>query len=127
MNLARQGGSYMLIGVLQFVIDWGLFVGLTALGVPASAANLASRTAGASVGFWLNGRITFAKGGEPRLGRRRLARFLAMWLVLTAASTLLVGWTAHQVGLRHAWLAKPLVEALMAVISFACARTWVYR
>nr|WP_246505651.1 GtrA family protein [Coralloluteibacterium stylophorae] len=125
--MLRQGGSYIAVGGLQFAIDWVLFVALTALGVQAPAANLASRTAGAAVGFWLNGRITFAKGGKPRLGRRRLARFLAMWLVLTAASTLLVGWTAHQVGLRHAWLAKPLVEALMAVLGFACSRTWVYR
>lgn len=58
--LLRQGGSFLIIGALQLLVDWALFVALTALGVAAAPANLASRVGGALLGFWLNGRVTFA-------------------------------------------------------------------
>lgn len=127
MTLLRQSGSYLVVGGVQFAVDWAVFVGLSAMGIPAAPANVAGRVCGAVLGFWLNGRVTFARGGQPRLGRARLARFVAVWLLLTLLSTLLVGWTAHQLGLRHAWLAKPVVEFFMAALGFAAARCWIYR
>jgi hypothetical protein len=61
--------------------------------------------------------VTFADAGQSRLGWRRFARFLALWLLLTACSTLLVG-VVGPCRLRWAWLAKPVVEAGLAVVSF---------
>ncbi|HRN61457.1 MAG TPA: GtrA family protein [Luteimonas sp.] len=125
--ILRQGGHYLLAGLLQLLLDWLVFVALSALGLPVAASNVAGRVAGAMLGFWLNGRVTFARDGRARLGWRRFLRFVAVWLALTLASTLLVGWIAAQLGLQQAWLAKPLVEGALAVVAFFLWRHVVYR
>ena len=127
LTLLRQGGSFLVVGAVQLLVDWALFVALTALGVPAAPANLASRVGGALLGFWLNGRVTFAQAGSARLGWRRFARFLLVWIPLTVISTLAVAWVAGTLGLAHAWLAKPLVEGALAVVAFFLWRHVVYR
>jgi len=128
MSLLRQGSAYLIIGVLQLLLDWAVFVLVTAAGLPVVQGNLAGRVAGMLLGFWLNGRITFATAdGEQRLGWRRFARFLPLWLLLTTASTLLVSSADHALDLQYAWLAKPLVEGGLAVISFLLLRHVVYR
>jgi putative flippase GtrA len=127
MPLLRQGSHYLAFGILQLLLDWAAFVALTALGLPAAPANLASRTSAALVGFWLNGRYTFADGTGSRLGWRRFARFWALWLVMTVLSTALVATVESRLGLRWAWLAKPLVEGGLAVANFFLLRRLVYR
>lgn len=127
MTLFRQGGHFILVGLLQLVLDWALFVALTWLGVSAAPANLSGRVCGALLGFWLNGRMTFAAQGKPRLGWRRFFRFLIVWLALTLVSTVAVTWVATQLGLQQAWLAKPLVEGTLAAASFLLLRHVVYR
>ena len=47
--------------------------------------------------------------------------------MLTAISTMLVTWVASQLGLQQAWLAKPLIEAALAVAAFFLWRHVVYR
>ena len=127
MPLLRQGGYNLVFGVLQLLLDWLLLVALTALGMPVAPANLASRTSAALLGFWLNGRYTFADGNGQRLGWRRFTRFWLLWLAITAISTVLVAVVASRLGLHQAWLAKPLVEAGLAVVSFFALRHWVFR
>lgn len=101
--LFRQGGSFIAVGLAQLLLDWLVFVGLTALGVPAAPGNLAGRISGALLGFWLNGRVTFARDGNARLGWWRFAKFLLVWVPLTVVSTLAVTWVATSLGLAHAW------------------------
>ncbi len=127
MSLIRQGSRFILIGLVQLVVDWAVFVGATALGVPTVPANVLGRVCGMLLGFWLNGRYTFAAEGDHRLGWARFARFLALWLLLTAISTLLVSTAAQQLGLAYAWLAKPVVEGGLAAVSFLLMRRFVYR
>ena len=127
MPLLRQGSRYLAFGVLQLLLDWLLFVAFTALGMPAAPANLASRTSAAMLGFWLNGRYTFADGQGSRLGWGRFARFWALWLVMTAISTLLLALVEAQLGLKWAWLAKPVVEGALAAANFFLLRHIVYR
>jgi len=127
MNLLRQGGHYLVFGLLQLLLDWLVFVGTTALGMPVGPANVAGRLAGMLLGFWLNGRFTFADAAGGRLGWQRFARFALLWVVLTAASTVLVSMADHALGLRWAWLAKPMVEAGLAGVSFFAMRGFVYR
>jgi putative flippase GtrA len=127
MTLVGQGSSYIVIGLVQLLLDWLVFVGSTALGLPVAPANILGRLAGMLLGFWLNGRYTFAAAGQQRLGWRRFARFLLLWMLLTAASTLLVTAADHALGLQYAWLAKPLVEGGLALVSFMLLRHVVYR
>jgi putative flippase GtrA len=125
VRLLRQGVGFSVVGGLQLLLDWGVMMGLSAAGVPLPAANIAGRVAGASLGFWSNRRFTFRGHVHPPLPQ--LVRFLLLWSVLTAASTLGVAFVAAHGGLARAWLAKPLIEAVLATISFFSSRHWVYR
>ncbi|KAF1712585.1 hypothetical protein CSC70_03505 [Pseudoxanthomonas kalamensis DSM 18571] len=127
MTLLRQGRLFLLVGAAQLLLDWGVFVGATALGMPPPPANLLARVSGALLGFWLHGRHTFAHQGQARLGWWRLTKFVLIWLSLTALSTWLVSSVAQHMGLQLAWLAKPLVEAALAVPAFFLWRHVVYR
>ncbi|GAA0244732.1 GtrA family protein [Rhodanobacter caeni] len=127
MNLARQGVSFLLVGLGLVTADWAVFVVLTAIGTPAAMANVLGRVTGALLGFWANGRYTFGAPGAARLGPHRFLRFLVVWLPLTLLSTVLVTVVAARLGMQMAWLAKPLVEAGLAVVSFLVSRHWVYR
>lgn len=127
MSLLRQGSTYLVIGLVQLLVDWLVFVVATALGMPVAPANIAGRLAGMLLGFWLNGRYTFAEAGASKLGWKRFARFFGLWLLLTAASTLLVSLVDQALGLQYTWLAKPLVEGGLACVSFLLMRHVVYR
>lgn len=127
VSLLRQGSHFVIIGLIQLGLDWAVFVGATALGVPTVPANVLGRVCGMLLGFWLNGRYTFAAEGNHRLGWARFARFLALWVLLTAVSTVLVTSAALHLGLGYAWLAKPVVEGGLAAASFLLMRRFVYR
>ena len=125
--LARQVLVFGLVGAAQVLLDWMVFVALTHAGMILPLGNFLGRLCGACLGFWLNGRYTFATDGRARLDREHLVRFVFAWLLLTAASTLLLMAVAGRFDLRAAWLAKPAVEALMACIGFVVWRQWVFR
>lgn len=125
--LSRQLLLFLIIGGIQVLVDWAMFVTLTYAGLPLVAGNLAGRASGACLGYWLNGRYTFAADGRARLDRVHMTRFIFAWLVLTALSTLLLSGVVHRFDLRAAWLAKPAVEALMAMLGFVVLRQWVFR
>ncbi len=125
--LSRQLFLFLLVGGLQLLVDWAVFVLLTYLGLPLVAGNIGGRVTGALLGFWLNGRYTFAHGGQPRLDGMHLRRFIVAWLLITVLSTGLLSLVEHQFDLRAAWIAKPAVEALMALVGFGVWRQWVYR
>lgn len=89
-------------------------------------ANVLGRIGGASLGFWLNGRYTFASA-DTAIGRRQFVRFVLMWLATTAASTWGVSQVEHAVGLQWAWLAKPIIDLGLAGLGFLLSRHWIYR
>lgn len=127
MSLLRQGRNFVIVGLLQLLLDWSVFVAISALGLHTAPANLAGRVAGALLGFWLNGRLTFAQEGQAKLGWSRFLKFLVVWLVMTVISTLLITGIEARLGLQLAWLAKPVVEGGLAVITFFLWRHLVYR
>lgn len=123
----RQVLSYVLIGGTQFLVDWAMFSLLHWLGVPASPANLLGRGSAAVLGFYLNGRFTFAGAGGNKLGGVRFARFVLAWVLMTALSTALVQacvwlWPGPMV-----YLAKPVIEILLAFLNFFVLKWFVYR
>jgi len=126
VSALRQGRYYLLIGILQWLLDWAVMVALSHGGLPVEPANVAGRVSGALLGFWLNGRITFT-GDQHRVGRRQFARFLAMWLATTALSTWSLGAIDDGFGLRWAWVVKPVLEGVLGVIGFLLSRHWIYK
>jgi putative flippase GtrA len=126
VSLVRQGRFFVLIGVGQWLVDWGLMVGLSHLGIGVVTANIAGRIGGALLGFWLNGSITFARDGRGP-GWRQFGRYALLWCANTALSTGAVSVIDANFGLHGAWLVKPLVDGLLALGSFLASRHWVYR
>lgn len=126
MSLTRQGRHYLTIGIVQWLLDWGVMVGLSHLGLTVEIANVAGRVSGAALGFWLNGRITFA-GDDTMVGRRQFMRFAMMWTLTTLISTWTIGAIDDAVGLKGTWLAKPGVELVLGALGFLLSRHWVYR
>ena len=125
-RLAAQGARFVVVGVAQLILDWSLFSILHVVSGATVAPNVAGRLAGAMVGFWLNGRFTFADAGQARLGTKRFARYAVLWLGLTLLSTSIIktidAWLG---GSAVYWCILPL-EALMALLSFFISRHWVY-
>ncbi len=126
MSLRRQGGHYVVIGGLQWLLDWGVTVWLSHMGMLIEPANVTGRVSGAMLGYWLNGKFTFAGEGTA-LGRVQFQRFALMWLCTTAASTFAMGAIDDLLGLKWAWLAKPVVEVVLGVVGFVLSRHWIYR
>ncbi|MGH8083367.1 MAG: GtrA family protein [Lysobacter sp.] len=126
MSLSRQGRNYLIFGAIQYCVDWSVMVGLSHLGMPVEAANLAGRISGAMLGFWLNGRFTFASE-DTTVGRRQLGRFATLWIGTTLASTGAISLVDHYAGLQWTWAAKPVIEVILAGVGFVVSRHWVYR
>ncbi|HJR72394.1 MAG TPA: GtrA family protein [Luteimonas sp.] len=126
MSLGRQGRHYLLIGGIQWLVDWGVMVALSHFGMRVEPANIAGRISGALLGYWLNGKLTFA-GEDTAVGRAQLQRFVMMWLCTTAVSTWSMGAIDDYLGLKWAWLAKPGVELALGVIGFLLSRHWIYK
>ena len=125
--LIRQGTSFVIVGLIQLALDWAVFSALYALGLAVTPANIVGRLSGACLGFWLNGVATFRDDAGARLGRQRLWRFILVWLALTGISSVLMQEVALRLGAHAPYLAKPVVEAIMAVFSFLLARHYIYR
>jgi len=125
--LTRQISFFLVIGALQVALDSSVFIGLSALGVPVIPANIAGRLSGASLGFLLNGRYTFADQGKPRLSGRHLGRFVTAWSMLTMLSSAVLYLIEARSNLHMAWMAKPMLEGLIAMIGFVIWRQWVFR
>lgn len=126
MSLSRQGRHYLVIGGIQWLVDWAVMVALSHFGMRVAPANVAGRISGALLGFWLNGKLTFA-GEDTALGRPQLLRFLVMWLCTTAISTWAMAHIDALFGLQWAWLAKPGIELVLGITGFVLSRHWVYK
>jgi putative flippase GtrA len=125
--LARQGASYVVVGLLALGVDWSCFVALTWCGLATALANFLARLSGAGIAYLLNGMYTFRDGGGSRLGWRRFLKFAIAWGVVTVISTLAMLAIEHKLGLNWAWLAKPIVEVALAGVSFLAYRHWIYK
>lgn len=126
MSLTRQSRHYLAIGLLQWLVDWGVVVGLTHAGLPVAPANVVGRISGALLGYWLNGKLTFA-GDDTTVGMPQFQRFMMMWITTTLIST----WAMTQIddvfGLKWVWLAKPAIELALGAVGFVLSRYWIYK
>jgi putative flippase GtrA len=130
--MTRQFLLFVAVGLLQYGVDALVFAALFFLGVPVAGGNLLARASGAVVGFQVNGMLTFrSQRGDQGWGLTHGIRFGLLWLAMTAVSTSLMLVCDHLIesgGLARAWIigAKLLIEAVLALISFALSKWWVY-
>ncbi|HEY2346201.1 MAG TPA: GtrA family protein [Xanthomonadaceae bacterium] len=124
---SKSGVRFVIAGITQLLLDWSLFVALSASGVPTLIANPVARCCVVGFGFWLHGVYTFAGDGTKRVGWGQLARYIPTWIALTVTGTLALGAIGQAYGLHAAWIAKPFIEAMLAVVSFLVLRGWVFR
>lgn len=124
----RQLLLYGVMGGLQLLADWLCFVTLTLAGMDVVSANLVGRVVGATLGFWLNGRHTFADAqSRPSLGRRQAMRFAIGWLLTAALSTSAVWLLDGFAGLEWAQAGKVLVDSALALLGFVLSKYWIFR
>ena len=126
MTLRRHLGGYAVIGLLQWLVEYGLMLALSEWVMPVEPANVIGRLAGAILGFWLNGQWTFA-ADDTHVGRHAAMRFFVMWIALTVLNTWIVAHLDDAFGLRTAQLLKPGADLLSGAIGFLLSRHWVYR
>lgn len=127
MNIIRQGVSYLLVGLFLVAVDWLTFVLLTWAGVSIPVSNIIGRIVGALLGFVLNGHVTFRSKQTSSTSKfRSFVRFMTIWLLLTSVSTYLMNVVSLKLGVQLAWLAKPVVEGLLAIVGFMISRQWIY-
>ena len=125
MSLKRHLGGYALVGALQWLLEYAVMLALSQWVMPVEPANVIGRLCGAVLGFWLNGKWTFA-GDGTHVGRRAFVRFVVMWLALTVLNTWIVHAIDARFGLRMAQLLKPLADISSGVLGFVLSRHWVY-
>ena len=125
-RLGRQGRDYLIVGLLQWLLDWGVVVSLTHIGLPVAPANVLGRITGALLGFWLNGKLTFA-GDRNTIGAAQFQRFMVMWVTTTLLSTWVLTQVDDLFGLRWVWLGKPAIELALGAVGFLLSRYWIYR
>ena len=126
MTLRRHAASYAVIGIVQWLVEYGLMLALSEWVMPVEPANVIGRLAAACLGYWLNGKWTFA-GDDTHVGRHAAMRFVAMWIALTALNTWIVAIVDDRFGLRIAQLLKPGADLASGGIGFLLSRHWVYR
>lgn len=122
----RHASLFLVAGLAQVAVDWAVFAALHAAFGWTIAANVAGRVAGALVGFALNGGVTFADADGTRLGGRRFSRFAVLWLAMTATSSLALVAARSAFGDDALYLAKLVIEGVLAAISFVVSRHWVF-
>jgi len=126
----RQPLFFLGVGGFQYLLDAGLYTLLISNGITTAPANISSRATAAGLGFLLNRYLTFKQRKETlmRIGAS-LFRFVLFWGVMTVASTAAMLWAEVSWGdeTSRRIIAKLLVEAVLAVISYLVSRYWVFR
>lgn len=126
-GLPRQAIAYFIVGGIALCVDWAAFVGMTWLGLGTAPANLGARLLGALTAYSLNGLLTFREEGVSKLGWQPMLRYGALWGGMTVASTAALVMVSRVLGVQMAWMAKPLVELVLAACSFLACKYWVYK
>ncbi len=133
MNIAKQGVAFILVGLLQLGVDTLVYVLLDQVTGMPGWSNFLGRLSGAFLGFFLNAKFTFATLNDSKSEvtrsrpKQQFLRFITAWILLTIVSTYLVTSVHHNFSSQMSYLAKPVIEGTLAIVSFFISRQWIYR
>jgi putative flippase GtrA len=102
----------------------GLLVLLTWLGIGVIPAKLGARVPGAMLGFWLNGKFTFASDERRRLRMAHASKFTASWLLMSLLSTGGIWAIEHMAGIGGERVAKPFLDGATSGTRSTAAWRW---
>ena len=122
-----QLSRFLAVGVLLLALDTVIYTVTTWAGLPIPWANPLSRASAAAAGYFAHRQLTFAASATSPIPLDQMLRYLLVWCALTAVSTLSLFSIAGAASAQMAIVAKPLIEALLAGISFLMLKHWVYR
>jgi len=125
-DTARQFGSFVIAGVLGFLVDVGVLYGALALGAGFIAGRLLSFVAAATATWLFNRRYTFSATDSPW---REWLRYMSVMLVGMA-----VNFTAYSIALwlvQGDWWWRPALAVAAGsgaglLVNFVNAKRFVY-
>lgn len=122
----RQAVTFVLVGGLCALVDFGVYSALLACGAGPHAAKAVSFALGTTAAFSLNRRFTF--GGSTG-GVRQVAAFALLYLTTFAANVLVNALALHllppfRVEYAVAWL---VAQGVATAVNFAVLRAVVFR
>lgn len=125
LGLAAQLMRFVAIGALSALVDFGVYQGLLALGLFASAAKAVSFVCGTTTAYLLNRRFTFQAAG----GRGRLAGFLLLYgttfvINVGTNAVMLAVLPAMPLRVSIAWV---IAQGVATAINFVMLRMIVFR
>lgn len=121
----QKAGRFALVGVLNTLLDMGLFALLAQLlGVNVYLSQCVSFSAGVLNSYLLNRSWTFR--AKDRFWSPALLRFLLLNLAMLALSTEII-WVFYTGLGIHKLIAKVISTGCTLVISFLVNRLWVFR
>lgn len=126
----RKPFLFVAVGAFQYLLDTALYALLISFGIEIAPANIVSRLSAAASGFVLNRYVTFGQRNETvKRFSGSLMRFVLFWVATTVVSTLSIIWLADILGGDNTQrvVAKVIVEAVLAVVSFLVSRYWIFR
>jgi len=125
--VASQGLRFVLVGAALLALDATVFMLATFAGLSVALANPLSRALAAAAGYYAHRRLTFGAASGASSGAAERLRYVLVWLALTLISTQTLAAIAAHHTAAAVLVAKPLVEAVLALISFSLLKLWVYR
>jgi putative flippase GtrA len=124
-SLVRQFIKYSLVGVLNTMVDFGVYISLTRFaGLHFLLANAVSFLVAVTLSFWLNRRWTF----RDRIGdrRRQYMFFFLINLIALGLNEALLASFVHFFDV-HDLLAKAAATVVVLFWNFFANRAWTFR
>lgn len=122
-----QALRFLCVGVSLLALDTGLYAAATLAGLPIALANPLSRAIAAIAGYFAHRHLTFAARSRDAVEPAERLRYVLVWVALTLISTQTLAAIASHADSVTTMVAKPFVEAVLALISFSLLKLWVYR
>ena len=124
IQLLRQLGRYVGVGIIVTLVDYLVFLLVMHQGLSAPQANAASKVAATLVGAYLHRRYTFT--GPQRLNLlRQMFAYAALAAFNLALSTGVIVLLISSMG-WSGLVAKLAADLLVIVVSFAVSRVLIY-
>ncbi|MCX2524834.1 GtrA family protein [Larsenimonas rhizosphaerae] len=126
-DFVTEAVCFLLVGGFLLALDSFIFYLSTNTGVSVLWGNILGRIAGAFTGFILNKIFTFSKNKNGGKILIQSLRYIFFWMVVTSISTLSLYIITNALELKAAWIAKPIIEAVLAFLSFFASKYWIYK